>query len=430
MPQQIVVIGAGFSGVWSALSAQNLVNLAKKENEVEILVISPKPVLVMRPRLYEANASTLVHPLESLFRNAGIRFVQGLAGSIDTTAHTVEVRPTNAGATPTTIHYDRLILAAGSSVVRPDTIPGLREHAFDIDSLDAAVKLESHLESLASLPASPSRDTIVVCGAGFTGIEIAAELPKRITHTTNPRVILVSNADAVAPDFGARARPLIKQALTKLGVELKLGSAVTAVNEDSVTLSSGERIDTKTAIWTAGVKATPLTQQIPALRDALSRLHVDEFLRVSPLSPETSAAADDIFATGDAAYALADGRENYALMSCQHAIPLGRVAGYNAAAELLGKPLIAYSQPAYNCCIDIGGWGAVLATGWQRDSVALSAGTAKHVKNFVNRTLIYPPTDAKEALARANPAGLWALGEWLSQFLVGYFGRARGCVGV
>jgi NADH dehydrogenase FAD-containing subunit len=343
--------------------------------------------------LYESDASTLIHPLDTLFSEAGIKFMSGIVKAIHTEGRTVDIQSTSG--TESSVGYDRLILAAGSSVVRPASVTGLREHAFDIDSLDAAIELEAHLKGLQSLPASSGRDTVVVCGAGFTGIEIAAELPKRLSHINGARVILVGNTDEVAPDFGNGPRSIIEQKLKDLGVEVKLGYGITAVDSDGVTLASGERIKTKTAIWTAGVKANSLTQQVPAPRDHLGRLYVDQYLRVS--------SVDSVVATGDTACAIADGKSQYALMSCQHANLLGRVSGHNAAAELLGEPLVPYVQAQYNCCLDLGSETALVAGGWKRDNVVISGAVAKRVKNYINRKLIYPPDDVQEAFMSADP---------------------------
>jgi NADH dehydrogenase FAD-containing subunit len=369
------------------------VHVSGKPEALEIIVIAPEPVLVMRPRLYEAEPSTLVHPLGALFKDAGITFIPGVVQTINTEERIIDVHSTSASASR--VRYDRLILAAGSSVGRPKTVEGLQEHAFDIDSLEGAVKLDTHLRNLPSLHDCPGHDTVVVCGAGFTGIEIAAELPHRLSHITGAQIILVSNTAEVAPDFGSGPRSIIEKRLKDLGVQFKLGYRITSVDADCVTLDSGERIATKTAIWTAGVTASFLTHQIPSPKDHLGRLHVDEHLRVSSI--------DGVFATGDSASALADGKSQYALMSCQHANQLGRVSGHNAAAELLGEPLVAYSQAQYNCCLDLGSENAVVAGGWQRDTVIVSGAAAKKVKCYINQRLIYPAENATDALISAHP---------------------------
>ncbi|OJK00082.1 hypothetical protein ASPACDRAFT_27918 [Aspergillus aculeatus ATCC 16872] len=394
MPAKIVILGAGFAGLWSALAAQRLINLANQTDNIKVLVIAPSATLVLRPRLYEADAGNMTHPLGPLFVATGIEFCPGTAQSIDSDARIV--RTQSIDGSEYEVPYDRLIVAAGSSVVQPQSITGLRQHAFDVDSLKSAAKLDAHLAALQSLSPSPARDTVVVCGAGFTGIELAAELPRRLSHIANVRVILVDRAEDLGPELGPGPRPVIAQALGEVGVECRLGSGIQAVDADGVTLMSGERIATKTAIWTAGVRATPLTQQIPGPKDTLARVFVDEWLRAP--------SAEHVFVTGDAACAMADNEGHYALMSCQHALQLGRVAGHNAAADLLRKSMVKYSQAAYLCCLDLGGWGAVISGGWERH-VQMSGEVAKRVKCYINQKLIYPPEDADEALRAANPVG-------------------------
>ncbi|KAF7551421.1 hypothetical protein G7Z17_g5032 [Cylindrodendrum hubeiense] len=393
MANRIVIIGAGFAGVWSALAAKRLLNIKHKEEDVEIIVIAPEPSMVIKPRLYEANPSAMAHPLSSLFEAAGIKFIQGMVEAIHPDEHTVDTR--SAAGVKSSVSYDRLILAAGSTLIRPEKVIGLQQHGFDIDTLDSAAKLESHFEHIASLPVSTARDTVVVCGAGFTGLEIATELPKRLGSNANLRVILVDNADEVGPELGPGPRPIILQALNDLGVEIKLGSAVAKVSAEGITLASGEYIETMTAIWTAGVKATALTQQIPGTKDSLSRFHVDRDLRIP--------SSKHIFATGDTAYALTDDDGHHATMSCQHATLLGRVSGFNAAADLINEPTVPYVQASYGCCLDLGAWGAVITRGWDR-KVMVSGDPAKRVKTYINQELIYPPLSAEEAVAMSNPA--------------------------
>ncbi|KAL3294569.1 FAD/NAD(P)-binding domain-containing protein [Colletotrichum asianum] len=244
MSTSVVIIGAGFAGVWSALSATRLINLKNKTDEVKVVVIAPEPTLVIRPRLYDSNAASMSHPLTTLFQSAGIDFVQGTAESIDGIRQSVQVL-TSTGK-DITVKYSQLIVATGSRINKPRSVTGLDQHAFDIDTLDAAARLERHLESLASNQQSAARDTIVVCGAGFTGIELATELPKRLGHIEKPRIVLVDSAKEVGPELGPGPRPVILKA--SLHVEIKLGSAVSTVDEEGVTLASGERIATKTAV--------------------------------------------------------------------------------------------------------------------------------------------------------------------------------------
>jgi len=121
----------------------------------------------------------------------------------------------------------------------------------------------------------------------------------------------------------------------------------------------------------------------------------DAFLR-APQAP-------GIFVTGDTVKAATDEIGNFAAMSCQHALSLGRVAGHNAAAELVGLSTHPYSQPKYVTCLDLGAWGALYTEGWDRQ-ISLVRGEAKKVKQEINQIWIYPPAPDRDAMfAVANP---------------------------
>lgn len=393
--QRILVIGAGFAGLWSALAAARRLELEGKNGLIEVTLIAPDPILTLRPRLYEAAPGSMSAPLEKLFEETGIRYIQGSVETIRTEHD--ELDYIDANVSRQTLSYDRLIMAAGSKLFRPD-IPGLREHAFSVDQLDEAAALEVHLQSLVLQPSSLKRNTVVVAGGGFTGLEIATELPTRLKGilgtNTEVKVIIVERADAIGPDLGSGPRPKIDEALTELGIEYRLGSAVSSIEAGGLTTANGEHIETSTVIWTAGVRASELTSQISAKRDPLGRLRVDQNLRV--------ASSPKVFAAGDAAVAPTDDQGNHTLMSCQHAIPSGKSAGDNAAADLLGLLPTPYSQPQYVTCLDLGSAGAVVTQGWDRN-IWMTGAEGKAFKVMINGTLIYPPTDRDTAFAAANP---------------------------
>jgi NADH dehydrogenase len=393
---RLVIIGAGFAGMYAALSAARLRDIqGVSPEEFEIALVSPEPTLVVRPRLYEPKPETLTAPLLDVLKAIDVVYVQGSAETIDTKSRTVGIA---ANGAKKSLSYDRLVVATGSRLFRPN-IPGLAEHGFSVDSLDDAIALDKHLHSLAKRPAVNGRDTVVVAGGGFTGIEAATEMPARLRGVlgkdAKARIIIVDRNQAIAPDMGEGPRPVIEEALRKLGVETRLGAGVASLDESGVTLSSGEHIETETVIWAAGIRAAPLTQQIPAERDNFGRLLVDRDLRV-PSVP-------GVFATGDAARAASDDIGNYALMSCQHATRMGAFAGNNAAAELLGVPTRPYHQKAYVTCLDLGEAGALFTRGWER-KVEMVGDVAKKTKQEINTVWIYPPkAERAAALASADP---------------------------
>lgn len=393
---RLVIVGAGFAGMYAALSAARLRDLQGVSSEkLEIALVSPEPTLVVRPRLYEPKPETLTAPLLGVLKAIDVVYVQGSVETIDTKARSIQIA--NKGK-QSSLSYDRLVVATGSKLFRPN-VPGLAEHGFSVDSLDDAIALDKHLHGLAKRPAVNGRDTVVVAGGGFTGIEAATEMPARLREifgkNAKTRVIIVDRNKAIAPDMGTSSRPVIEKALDKLGVETRLGAGVASMDESGVTLSTGEHIETETVIWAAGIRAAPLTAQIPAERDNSGRLLVDRDLRVP--------GVQGVFATGDAARAACDDNGTVALMSCQHATRMGAFAGNNAAAELLGVATKPYHQEGYVTCLDLGEAGALFTTGWDR-SVKWVDNVAKKTKQEINTIWIYPPkADRAAALASADP---------------------------
>ena len=395
MKQQILIIGAGFGGMWTALSATRLLDI-HGHNQVEVTVLAPQAELRIRPRFYEPEAHRLVAPIGELLDAVGVTFIKGAAETID--VQQKHVVYTDAAGVRQIHHYDKLVLATGSGLALPDT-QGVAQYAFDVDQIEQAIRLENHLKSLAELPPSRGRNTVVVAGGGFTGIETATEMPARLRailgEHVDMEVIIVDRGEKVGASLGAEISQSIAEASDELGVTWRLKSSVVAVDEQGVTLGDGQRIESKTVIWTTGVRASSLTAQIPGERDGLGRLHVDAHLQVI--------GQQDIFATGDVAYAATDDLGNHALMTCQHAIVLGRHAGNNVAAQILGVAPVAYSQPKYVTCLDLGGWGAVYTEGWDRQ-VKLTRQEGKSLKTQINTVWIYPPAaDRDVAWAAADP---------------------------
>jgi NADH:ubiquinone reductase (H+-translocating) len=395
--KRILIVGAGFAGMYAALNAARLRDQQGVSPDIlEIALVAPEPRLVIRPRLYERAPETLVAPLAELFAAVDVRYAQGRVDAIDTDNTSVTI--VGQDGTRRALRYDRLVLAAGSLGFKPD-IPGLAKHGFSVDQIDDAIALDRHLKGLAKRPPSAARDTVVVAGGGFTGIEVATEMPSRLRAVLGPkanvRVIIVDRNEVIAPAMGPNPRPLIEQALREEGVETRLGVGVSSLNETSVTLSDKQTIESATVIWAAGMRANSLTEQVKAERDRSGRLVVDRNLRVAEVPA--------IFAAGDTALALTDDLGHRALMSCQHANRLGAAAGHNAAADLLGVTLEPYQQKNYVTCLDLGPSDAVFTRGWD-SKVEMSGDKAKAMKREINTQWIYPP--------RASRADAFKAAEW------------------
>ena len=392
--QRIVVLGAGFAGLWSAIgAARALDEFGIGADKVEIVVIDRTAWHSIRVRNYEADLEGTRVALDSVLGPIGVRRLEGEVTAIDVARKTVTYE---SGGASHGITYDRLVFALGSRLAHPP-IKGLGDHAFDVDTYAAAERLNAHIANLPKRPPSPGPSTVLVVGGGLTGIEAAAEMPGKLRAAgiASPRVILADHAARIGSDMGAGAQPVIDEALEALGVEMRGGVSVAAIDADGATLATGERIAAATVVWCAGMQAHPLTAQFPVERDRLGRLPVEPSLKIKGLAAE--------FAAGDCAWLLVDDVHS-SVMSCQHGRPMGRFAGHNVVCDLRGRPVLPLRLDWYTTILDLGPWGAVYSEGWDRKLVSQGA-AAKRTKEIINRERIYPPRsgDRRAILDAAAP---------------------------
>jgi NADH dehydrogenase len=391
--KRIVIVGAGFAGLWSALgAARKLDEQDIPDTSVEIMVINPAAYHSIRVRNYEEPLEQSLVPLSDVLEPAGVAWIEGTVTDIDPGSQHL-VAKTRDGIRH--LDYDRMVLAAGSKLAHPP-IPGLAEHTFDVDTYAGAKRLGEHLRALPARDDTPGRYTVVIVGAGLTGVEIAAELPSRLANIAGNatrdriRVILADRTPKISQGMGG-AQPVIEHAMQVLGVELLPGVSLKTVDGQGVELADGTRIEAATVIWCGGMRASELARQFNVPLDELGRLPVDEFLRVR--------GVPSVFAAGDCARLLIDG-DRPSVMSCQHGRPMGRYAGHNVAADLLGLDMLPLQIGWYTTILDLGPWGAVYTEGWDRHVVAQGK-PAKQTKRLINGQRIYPPRRIRHDILQA-----------------------------
>lgn len=383
--RRIVIVGGGFAGVWAALGAAALVHSQGAQSRVPITLVTPGSALVIRPRLYESDLSGVRVPLSDVLSPVGVDLRRASVESIDVDRRML----TLAGRCAGELEYDQLVLCAGSQLRLPEGTEGVHS----ADSYEQAVALHDAVAALGAR--QDARFSATVVGAGFTGLEVAAELADMLRTAARAAgapavevpVHLVDQAPCVAPEFGPVARAVIEDALRSLRVQTRTGVPVSQLDAGGVTLADGERIDTDLTVCAAGPRASALNRQLGATLDPLGRVVLDSHM---------ASAVDGVWAAGDGANVTVDG-EHLALMSCQHAMPQGRQAGENAAACLLGRSPRRYRQPLYLTCLDLGSAGALLTCGFERDDVLARGEAGKRFKRFINRSLIYPPAGGNAA---------------------------------
>jgi len=296
---RIVIIGAGFGGLWAASA------LARAP--AQVTVIDERNYHLFQPLLYQvataglspADIAAPIRGILSRQRNAYV--ILGHVVGIDKARRVVGLRDRE-------VPYDWLIVATGARHAYfgheewAAFAPGLK-------NIDDATRLRrkilTALERAEQEPDSRERQrlmTFVVVGGGATGVETAgaiAELVKvalardfRVINPAMSRIILIEAGPRVLPSFAASLSAAAQRALEKHGVEVRLGQPVTRCDEACVMLGE-ERVACGVTIWAAGVMASPAAQWLEAEQDRAGRVLVDRNLTL-PGHPE-------IFVIGDTA---------------------------------------------------------------------------------------------------------------------------------
>ncbi|HSV80853.1 MAG TPA: FAD-dependent oxidoreductase [Ramlibacter sp.] len=393
MSKSIVVVGGGFAGLWSALAAARLRHeLGVDQGALRIVLVEQNAYHNIRVRNYEPQLEECIVRLDDVLGPVGVERVQAEVEGIDPSSHRIRLR---RGGALEVLQYDRLVFALGSRLLRPP-IAGLAQHAFDVDTYVAATRLREHLSKRMPNGALQAERGVLVVGAGLTGIEVASELASNFREQgLSAPVTICDTSSRIGMALGLQAEAVISTALQELGVHTRTGVAIASIDQEGVVLADGQRVAAGTVVWCAGMRAHPLAATLGVELDGLGRLPVDEFMRVKGLP--------DVFAAGDAALARVDD-EHGSVMSCQHGRPMGRYAGHNVAADLLGAPMLPLTIAWYVTVVDLGAWGAIYTEGWDRQVVAIR-NAAKRTKQMINRVRIYPPLTgrAEDIFAAAAP---------------------------
>ncbi|TWV97443.1 NAD(P)/FAD-dependent oxidoreductase [Chitinophaga pinensis] len=390
--KHLIIIGGGFSGFWSAMSAVRQSREMGKTADLKITVINKDNYLTSRPRLYEAHLDTVRTNIQPLLEPLGVSLLTGLVTDIQPAQHSLTLEQDGQQKTLT---YDYLIVAAGSRLKRPD-IPGA-ESIHHIDDFQGATRLHTHIAQLAAGGFKENgADTVVVVGGGLTGLEIVTGVQDIVNKYADRqiKVVLIDRQGNVGGAYSPEARTYINEVLLHQNIELRLGTLPVKVDKNIVYLANGEQIPAGTVVWTAGLEASPLHAFFNGDKDNMNRLAVDEYFKLP--------GYNNIMVTGDAALSKPDG-VNHALMSCQYSLFQGKWSGHNAVADLFGGEKLPYVQSSYVTCVDLGPEKALFTRGFERKMEANEA-AGKQIKMEINTVWIVPSPDPEANVAAAIPA--------------------------
>jgi NADH dehydrogenase len=341
---RVVIIGAGFGGLWAARSLAGA--------DVDTILIDRNNFHTFLPLLYQVAAAEvepeeIVYPIRSILQSMrGVEFCMGDVTSIDLNARMVKT-------TYLAIPYDFLVLAAGSAS-NFFGIEGAAEYSMPLKTMDQGINLRNHILSMFERamqePDAELRRralTFTIVGGGPTGVEYAGALSELILRPlkkdykkldfSEVRVILLEAADNLLQGLPEKLGTYALKRLRNMKVDVRLGTTVEKVTPESVHLKSGDTIPTETVIWTAGVRGEPLAQALGFPIARSGRVAVLPTLQI-PDHPE-------VYVIGDLAYSEEDGKPR--AMVAPVAIQQGTRAAKNILRQLRGgEPLpFRYKDP-------------------------------------------------------------------------------------
>lgn len=290
---RVAIIGAGFAGLECA-------RVLSRSDKVDVTLIDRHPYQLFAPLLYQVATGGLpeddiAYPVRAAI--PGIDFIRGDVVSVNTREGSLHL------ASGADVAWDKLVLATGS-VGNSFNIPGVAEYALQMKDIRQARAIKHRLLGTyerVQEGEQPKEDLqVAVVGGGPTGVEVAgaiAELQKQMAHefpdiASHAHVTLVEAGPRLLPSFSPKSSERARQALTKLGVEVMVDSAVDRMYPTDIHLGSGQIVSAGTIIWAAGVAAEDRWALL-GNADRLNRLVVDEYLRLD----------DNVWVVGDMAHA-------------------------------------------------------------------------------------------------------------------------------
>ncbi|MBA9084727.1 NADH dehydrogenase [Fontibacillus solani] len=358
MSKHIVILGAGYGGVLSALNVRKYLN----KDQARVTVINQFPTHQIITELHRLAAGSIKEraialPLDKLFKGKDIDL--RIAKVDNFAVDKKEVKLSDG----TTLSYDTLVVGLGS-ITAYFGIPGLEQYSMVLKSAEDANKIHKHIEDRIAKYAKTKDEadaTILIGGGGLTGVELVGEIVDQLPALTKKYAVDPKEIKLLLVEAGPKILPvlpdhLIERATASLearGVKFLTGLPVTNVEGNVIDLKDGSKIVANTFVWTGGVQGNPLVGE-SGLEVNRGRATVNEFLQ--------STSHNDVFVVGDSAVSFGPDGRPYA-PTAQNAWQMGELVGYNLYAYLNDKHLEAFSPINSGTLASLGRKDAVATVG-------------------------------------------------------------------
>ncbi len=349
--RKVLILGSGFGGTYVL---RRLVSSLNRNENVETTMVSDENFFLFSPLLHEVamgriETRHIAYPIRRLHWRDRFNFVQASVEKIDLSGHKVI---TTAGA----LDFDYLVLALGS-IADTSELSSVGSNVFTLKTLHDSMLVRNHIIGVfeqANIERAPERQkqllTFVVSGAGYTGVQLVAELRDFIygslirlyktIDAANIRIILVEAEPKIVAELHAKLGAYIMKHLQRMEIEVRLRSRVTRVWEDHVEINGIESVPTRTLIWVSGAAANPRISELDVAKDSIGRVLVNEYLEVRELA--------GVYAVGDCAYFEDTGSGQPIPPRAHTAVRQAKIVAHNILAEIRGgdkKPYLYSGTP-------------------------------------------------------------------------------------
>jgi NADH dehydrogenase len=316
--KKVVVIGAGFAGI------EAVKVLAKHNDLIDITLIDQKSEFNFLPMLPDiiskrVDPEYLVLPFEEFSKKIGINFIQDKV---------IQVKPDEKKVICDNqkVDYDHLLVSTGS-VTNFYGNNFIQANAYTLDNVNDAKRLLELIEK-------NDFENFVVCGGGYTGVEIATNIWRYFVKKKIPgkKIIIVEKAKELLSRLPDWMKQYCNENINKLSIEVITDDEIKSIDKDLIELGSSRKFEKSCLIWAAGVTTGQMIRRSQFKTALQSRVVVDDYLRYD----------DNCFFAGDAAYFEAD--KQPLRMGVQFAIAQGNLAAANIICRIKQKKLKAY-QP-------------------------------------------------------------------------------------
>lgn len=369
-PHKIMIVGGGAGGLELATSLGKKLG---KKGLAEVTLLDASQTHIWKPLLHEVASGVLdsaeeIEYLAQAYRNH-FKFRLGRMVGLDRKKKEIHVGPTLSSRgeeliPKRTFSYDTLVMAIGS-VSNTFGIQGVDEHCMFLDCTSEAFKFQKHLVEaymkahFGKHPKERAMLSIVIIGAGATGVELSAELHAvadmlaiyGLDQARDVKITMIEGSPRLLPALPNKLANATQQQLVKLGIELKLGRRVIEVTEEGVKTGDGEFFPADLKVWAAGIKAPNWMKGLDGLEtNAINQLVVDETLKTGD---------DDVFAIGDCAACAWAGREGNVPPRAQAAHQMASTLCKSIVNRLQGGSLVPYVYRDYGSLVSLGKYTTV-----------------------------------------------------------------------